>query len=54
MEINIRRLDRRYLAVTVEAENTKIDLGILNKEESYELAKKLESAMDDLNSGWDE
>lgn len=49
MEIQIRNLSDKYKYVTVVINNTTIDLGVLNKQESQEMVDKFQEAIERLS-----
>lgn len=48
LTIRVKRTDTKYRNVTVQGQNTTIDLGILNEEECRDLAETLEVIVDEL------
>jgi hypothetical protein len=48
MKINVRNMYSGNKDVSVEHENTKIDIGVMSEEECFELAKTLFSSIEDL------
>ena len=54
MNIKLRRINKDYIDVHVEAAFNDMDLGFHGKQECLELAQHLESIVDELLSGWND
>ena len=54
MQIIVRWLSKEYRDVAVEDWGNRIEVGVLSKEECFDLARSLEETVDELTSGWPE